>query len=354
MPGETCGANHWRKGQDDMLEFNRQRYLDIQSGALALAPAIDVAVCQVLKNGCQNLFFVGTGGAAILMHPAAQWLQRASGLKVYTEVAAELVVGGHAQLGPHSLVVVPSLSGTTKESVELATICRERGATVIALLGRREAPLAQAANHALVNFAEDDTSCESFYLQGLLIALSALRVRNEIANADAILGELERLPELLAGVKDEFEVGARAMADRMVPESYQLITAAGNCWPEAWYFGMCILEEMQWIRTRPVHAADFFHGPLELVEKGVSVMVLKGEDRYRPLAERVEDFARRYTDKLLVLDTATFALPGLSPEVRGLVSPMVLASALERVSEFLAARRNHPLSHRRYYKKVSY
>ncbi len=41
---------------------------------------------------------------------------------------------------------------------------------------------------------------------------------------------------------------------------------------------MCILEEMQWIRTRPVHASDFFHGTLELVEKGVSVILFKGED----------------------------------------------------------------------------
>jgi fructoselysine-6-phosphate deglycase len=77
---------------------------------------------------------------------------------------------------------------------------------------------------------------------------------------------------------------------------------------------MCILEEMQWIRTRPVHAADFFHGTLELVEKGVSVIILKGEDAYRPLTDRVEAFARQYTDKVTVLDAASFDLPGVSPE----------------------------------------
>ncbi len=37
---------------------------------------------------------------------------------------------------------------------------------------------------------------------------------------------------------------------------------AGNVWPEAFYYGMCILEEMQWIRTRPVTLPDFFHGTL--------------------------------------------------------------------------------------------
>src|SRR3712207_8025099 len=52
--------------------------------------------------------------------------------------------------------------------------------------------------------------------------------------------------------------------------------------------------------TRPVHASDFFHGTLELVEQGVSVVVLKGEDGGRPLCERVEAFAGRYTDRLTV------------------------------------------------------
>ena len=111
---------------------------------------------------------------------------------------------------------------------------------------------------------------------------------------------------------------------------------------------------MQWIRTRPVNAADFFHGPLELVENGVSVMLFKGEDAYRPLAERAERFLRQHTDKLFVLDTADFKLEGLSAATRALIAPAVLASALERLSEYLAERRNHPLTTRRYYKRVSY
>jgi len=111
---------------------------------------------------------------------------------------------------------------------------------------------------------------------------------------------------------------------------------------------------MQWIRTRPVHAADFFHGTLELVEKGVSVIVFKGEDAYRPLTDRVEKFARDFTDKVTVLDTARFAMPGVSAETRALVSPVVLATILERLSAHLEVKRNHPLTTRRYYKKVSY
>jgi fructoselysine-6-phosphate deglycase len=117
---------------------------------------------------------------------------------------------------------------------------------------------------------------------------------------------------------------------------------------------MCILEEMQWIRTRPVHGADFFHGTLELLEPGVSLFLLKGEDEFRPLGDRVEAFAKRYTDKLHVLDAASVDLPGISNSVRAMISPVILATLLERLSAHLEVLRDHPLTTRRYYKRVEY
>ncbi|TIO64104.1 MAG: sugar isomerase, partial [Mesorhizobium sp.] len=209
-------------------------------------------------------------------------------------------------------------------------------------------------DHVFVNFAEDDTSCESFYLQSLFIALSVLKHRGELAESERIFAELAQLPRLLLEVKRSYEKQAADFAQKLAASDYHIITGAGNVWPQAWYYGMCILEEMQWIRTRPVHASDFFHGTLELVEKDVSVVLFKGEDSARPLAERVENFAANYTDKTTVLDTAAFELPGISADVRALVSPVVLATALERVSAHLEVIRNHPLTTRRYYKRVAY
>ena len=337
-----------------MLNFDTGRFLGIEAGALALGPAIHNAIGECLARGARNLFFLGTGGAAILMQPAALLLQRRSGLPTFMEISAELVTGGHQALGEGSIVVIPSLSGTTSESVATMEFCRQKGATVITLVGHVETPLGQQADYAFVNFAEDDTSSESFYLQSLLIALSVLAHRGEFASYDRTVAELSGLPNHLLAAKQAFEPEAERLAESFRQEAYHIITAAGGSWAEAWYYGMCILEEMQWIRTRPVHAADFFHGTLELVEKGVSVVILKGEDAYRPLTDRVEAFARRYTDKVTVLDAASASMPGVSRETRALISPVILATMLERLSAHLEVKRNHPLTTRRYYKKVSY
>ncbi|MGQ9367261.1 SIS domain-containing protein [Azospirillum sp. ST 5-10] len=337
-----------------MLNFDVRRYLEIQGGALSLADGLHRTLGACVAKGMENLFFVGSGGAGILMHPAAFLLQHASRLPVFTEMPAELRANGSPHLGAGSLVVMPSLSGTTTESVDALGFCRDRGATVITLVGHADTPLGRDADHAFVNFAEDDTSCESFYLQSLLLALSAMAHRGECPDRDRIVGEFATLPAKLVELKRAFEARAESFAEAIRDEPYHIIVGAGGTWPQAWYYGMCILEEMQWIRTRPVHAADFFHGTLELVETGVSVILFKGEDASRPLVERVERFAASYTDKLAVFDTAAFALPGVSADVRALLSPVLLAAAFERVSAHLEVKRNHPLTTRRYYKRVAY
>jgi fructoselysine-6-phosphate deglycase len=337
-----------------MMNFDIDRFLRIEAGALALGPAIHAAIGDLMAKGARNVFFLGTGGAAILMQPAALLLQRRSGFPAFMEIAAELVTAGHQALGRGSIVVIPSLSGTTKESVATLEFCREKGASIITLVGHKDTPLGQKADHAFVNFAEDDTSSESFYLQSLMIALSVMAHRGEFADHEQTMAELATLPKHLVAAKQMFEPEAERLAAAFENEPYHIITAAGGSWAQAWYYGMCILEEMQWIRARPVHAADFFHGTLELVEKGVSVVILKGEDSYRPLTERVENFARQYTDKVTVLDAAAFELPGVSQDTRALISPVILATILERLSAHLAEKRSHPLTTRRYYKKVSY
>ncbi|MCA3562232.1 MAG: SIS domain-containing protein [Aestuariivirga sp.] len=337
-----------------MLNFDRERFLNIEASAVALAGPIHAAIGQCMAKGAKNIFFLGTGGAAILMQPAALLLQRRSGFPAFMDIAAELVAGGHQALGKDSIIVIPSLSGTTKESVAALDYCKDRGATILTLVGHADTPLGRKADHAFVNFAEDGTSSESFYLQSLLIALSAMAHRGEFADYERTVAELSALPQHLLAAKQAFEPEALRIAEAFRSEPWHIITAAGGCWAEAWYYGMCILEEMQWIRTRPVHAADFFHGTLELVGTDVSVVILKGEDAYRPLAGRVEAFARQYTGKVTVLDSARYEMPGISPETRALISPIILATILERLSAHLEVKRNHPLTTRRYYKKVSY
>ena len=337
-----------------MLNFDKDRFVRIQSGAIGIAAEARPLMRRLLDEGIERLFFMGTGGVQLLTLPAIDVAHRHSTFPVAAAFPAQVVIDPPAGLDRTALVIMPSLSGTTKESVELLSFLKSRGVRTLSLTGHADTPLAQETDHNFTNFAEDDTSSESFYLQTLILVLALLAERGEFEDFEGAVAELQTLPELLAEAKANYEDAAAGLAATIKDETYHIFTGAGSVWPEAYYYGMCILEEMQWIRTRPVHAADFFHGTLELVEPGVSVFVFKGEDASRPLSDRVESFAPRYTDRVRVLDAASVDLPGISPKIRRLISPVILATLLERLSAHLEVLRDHPLTTRRYYKRVEY
>ena len=337
-----------------MFNFDVERYVTIQTGALSLKNEFDQVIDSVLERGVENVFFVGTGGAAILMRPAEYILKSHSTLPVYTEISSELMLMDHQHLGEHSLVILPSLSGTTKETVEAAAFCKEKGAVTISLVGHASTPLANGTDYTFVNYAADDTSCESFYIQSYLLAFRLMYKRNEFPVYQQFVEEMRHLPEALLNVKEAVEPLAAEFARKHKETPYHILSGTGIDWGQTYYYGMCILEEMQWIKTRPVHASDFFHGTLELVEEDTSIILLKGEDRTRPLTERVERFAENYSKEITVFDTKDYPLKGISEGLRRLVSPIVFAALLERVSCHLEEQRNHPLTTRRYYKKVPF
>jgi len=337
-----------------MLNFDPVRFVKIQSGAAGIAGEARALMAKLLAQGVERVYFMGTGGVQLLTLPAVELAQQMSTFPVGVQFPAQAVLQPPAGLDHRALVIIPSLSGTTKESVELLSFLKARGVRTLSLTGHKDTPLGREADFNFTNFAEDDTSSESFYIQTLLIVLALLAARGEYPEFDSVAGEIRKLPALLVSAKSGFEAKAAALASEIKDETYHIFTGAGSVWPEAYYYGMCILEEMQWIRTRPVHAADFFHGTLELVEPGVSVFVFKGEDAMRPLSDRVERFANRYTDRVRVLDAAAVELPGISPSVRSMISPIILATLLERVSAHLEVLRKHPLTTRRYYKRVDY
>ncbi|MDO8209630.1 SIS domain-containing protein [Conexibacter sp. CPCC 206217] len=339
-----------------MLNFDESRFRTIQSDALALSEGIRGAVAELLEDGADNLFFLGAGGAGVLMQPAAQLIERSCAFPVRLVHAAELMAVGDANLGAGSIVVIPSLSGTTREAVDVLAYAQERGAKVIALTGHADTPVARQADRNFTTFAEDDTSSESFYLQSLIVALAVVEhAGGRVGDGYAATVEgLRALPNALLEAKRAFEPRAREIAASIQHDDYHVLTAAGPAWTEAWYYGTCILEEMQWIRTRPIHAADFFHGTLELVEREVSVIAFAGEDASRVLVERVAAFAPQVTDRFLLIDAAEQELPSVPAEIRRLVPHVVLATLLERVSAHLEVLRDHPLTTRRYYRRMEY
>ncbi|ULT56895.1 SIS domain-containing protein [Neobacillus drentensis] len=337
-----------------MLNFSREKYLKVTGGAIGLREEIERVADQVYEKGFKNLFLIGSGGAVATFYPFEYIVNSTSTIPAYAEIAAEFVLQNHKQLSEQSLVILSSLSGTTEETVAAAKYCKERGATTIGITGEYDKPLADTVDFPLVNFAENDFASDSNQLVLFHLIFKLMHKNGDFPEYERFASQLEILPEKLIEAKEKFEPKAEAFAIVYKDEPYHMVVGSGTTWGRAYSYAMCVLEEMQWIKTKSIHAAEFFHGTIELVEEDTSMILLKGEDETRPLMNRVERFAEQYTKKLTVLDTKDYALEGISPEFRKYLSPIVTSTLLQRLSVHLEDKRNHSLEIRRYYRTVAY
>ena len=214
-------------------------------------------------------------------------------------------------------------------------------------------PLCTYSDHVFVNYADDDHLGESIYLQNIPFILRLANKNGEFPEYDRFISQLSGIfPYLLKG-KEQVEEDCRRFAEKHKDTKYHMIVGSGNLWGEAYDYAMCILEEMQWIKTKSIHAAEFFHGTLELVEKDTSIMLLYGEDETRPLMDRVKRFADKFSDNVSVFDTSTVELL-LDDGFRKFVSPIVIYALLERLSAHLEKETGHSMNIRRYYRQMDY
>lgn len=337
-----------------MLGFNEEGFLKATNDSIGARAAIEKIADGISKKGFKNLFLVGIGGTIAYMQQFESIIKSRSTMQVILENAAELTTVGNKNFTEESVMVVVSLSGDTKEIVEAVKLAKSKGAATVGLIGDNKSVLAEMVDH-LVHFPVGmDAFSDPIYYGLYALILRLLKNSGEFPQYDRFYEEVKNLPEALMDVRKKADDKAEEFVRLYKDEPIHYLIGSGNLWGAVYSFAMCVMEECQWMRTKSVHAAEFFHGTLEVIELGVNVVIFKGEDEARTLADRAERFVNRVTDKVTVFDTKEYELNGISEEFRGLLSPLVLNAILTRLCVYLEAKRKHPMEIRRYYRRLDY
>lgn len=337
-----------------MYNFNIPRYEKVVKDAIALRVQIEDAVDEICAQGYTNIFFIGCGGTYAHSLPMKYWLDTTSDIDTYSVIAAEFMAGGHRKFSKDSVCVFSTRSGNTKEIVEAAKYCKEAGARTMVYVSNDNTPVCEYADYKFASFAEDDCLCEAIYTYMIILLSRFKKNAGEFSQYDVFMEQYEGIVPYLIKAKEQYEDRCAAMALQHKDTEYHMVVGSGMLWGEAYDYAMCILEEMQWIKTKSIHAAEYFHGTLELVEEDTSLILFYGEDETRPLMDRVMNFSKKVTKAINVFDTREIELPFADAEYRKIVSPMIMYVITERLSCHLEKERNHPLTTRRYYRQMEY
>ncbi len=350
-------AKCWREPEVPCLRnFNEQEAVESVNGALALRPQIEKIIDQIWDDGFDGIYFVGIGGTYASGMQAEVYMRGKSKLPVYVENAAEFLTTGNRRFTDKSVVIYSSVSGNTKEMVELVDRVHEIGARVFAFIDTPGSLLTQPDKQDyLIVYPKNEQL--KFYM-----AANYLMYKNgEFPVYGEYNAEMEaHLARALADAEKESDAWACEYARRTAafvrehPDLPHYFIGSGNQYGATYSYAMCYWEEQMWIRTKSISCQEFFHGMQEIIVADTPVTLFIGEDEQRPLAERVARFLPRVNANYTIIDTKELELKGIRPEFRGSISHLAMHAVNNRVDAYMELFLRHPLSIRRYYRQFDY
>ncbi len=325
---------------------------DLQASVDVLAEAM--AFGKEIAGRVDRVYFIACGSPNRAMRGMQYWLEHCSpSLETRRYFPAEFMAQNPPRLDDRTLIILGSKSGTTKETVAAAEFLRDKPCFTVGLTQRASSPLAQAVKRCFL-MGESPESFQGLAMIAQSLLGGLLAGRDDWPHADALLASLHALPQVLADAAEANGARCAGHALDLVEDRNLYILGAGPCFTNAYVFGVCILMEMLWLHAYPIDAAEFFHGPFEILQRDTPLVLILGEDPSRPLMERVVQFCEKHSDRLFVYDSRDIAMPGIAPEVRPMLAPYVLQIVLKRISANLSVLHDKPLETRRYMWKSAY
>ena len=350
-------AKAWAETQGACLRnFNEQGDIDSVNGALALRPQIEKIIDQIWEEGFDNIYFIGIGGTYASAMQVEVYMRGKSSLPVYVENAAEYLTTGNKRLTSKSVVIYSTVSGNTKEMVQLIDKIKADGVRVIAFIDTPGSTLTQEGKwDHLVLYPKNEQ------LKFYMVANYLMYKNGEFPEYERYNKEMEaHLAQGLVEIEKAADAWAYDYAKNKVaflkdhPDLPHYFVGTGNQWGATYSYAMCYWEEQMWIRTKSITCPEFFHGMQEILVDDTPVTLFMGEDEQRPLAERVARFLPKVCANYTIIDTKELPMEGISPEFRGSLSHLMMHAVNNRVDAYMELFLRHPLSIRRYYRQFDY
>ncbi len=313
------------------------------------------AVEAVKARKIRNLFFVACGGSKAIFEPAQYLCDAETAVTSAVYTANEFIHRLPRGLGAESLVISCSHSGNTPETVAATKLAREKGALTICFSFKPDSPLWEAAEYGIFyNWGPESDPGDSNNAMLFRLVFHVLNVLQPSEKYLRWVKDLDNIGAVILRNKERTLEAAKCYGSAYKREPIIYTMSSGACYGVAYSFAICLLMEMLWVHSNAIHSGEYFHGPFEVTDDNVPFIMILNSGATRPLDERALAFLQKYSDRVEVIDAATFDMEGISADARGYVAPIVVGAVLRQYADQLAEHKGHPLSVRRYMWKMEY
>lgn len=306
-------------------------------------PQLDKVVNKMVERKIEKVYFVACGSPLCACKTAKMLFDKYSDIPSEAYSGFDFLDNTPYKLDDKTMVIGISHSGETEEVVNSVILARKKGAlTLSATRDASGSALAEAAEYVIGYGGESIWEMHlvvNYYLAGKYI-----NAINEHPEVMRILEDINKLPEALSDIVASTEEKSKKLGIEASKWPFMYTVSAGSLLPLAYKEGIITMLEFTWTHGSMLNAAEFRHGPLEVVEKGVPYIFMVGNDESRATVERAIKFVKKFTDDVIVFDIKDY-----NTELHPMLAPMILFVPLEYFYYYLSISKDHNPDDRRYY-----
>lgn len=231
-----------------------------------------------------RIVMTGMGASLHAMYPAYLRLA-AAGMPVWCEETAELLGIQHGLTTASTLLWVASQSGESAEVAELLDrLAAVGGPVVLGVTNDVSSSLADGADEVLpLHSGPEHTVGTRSYLN----TLAAMALATNVALASVPEGDLRAAPQVIHSYLEDWD-GRLADIDRAVPGPPTFVLGRGPSLGSA-RAGALVIKEAARCAVEGMSVPQFRHGPLEIADSGITVLLMAGVTADRGANESMRD-----------------------------------------------------------------
>jgi len=315
--------------------LDQPRALDDTLAGLDTPRSLRSIAAKLQRGGFRTVVLTGMGSSFHALHPTNVALIDQGFTAIMIETA-ELVHYKKRLFDPKTLIVAVSQSGQSAEMVRLLEINRRRS-PIIAVTNTEDSPLAKAVDATILTRAgqEFSVSCKTYVcaLMGLEWLTSLLCDRDLSRVREQMKHDCPSVREYLSDWKQHVQ-----SLSRLLERTRHLFLVGRGSSLAAVGTGALIVKEADHFHAEGMSSASFRHGPLEMLNDEIFVLVFAGDSPTRDLNERLLDDIRQQNGRTeLVGEDSTLAACKL-PVVHRSFHPILEILPVQMITLALAAQ----------------
>jgi len=256
----------------------------------------------------------------------------------------------------NTLVLGISQSGQSPDLVAVLAEAGRQGVLTAAITNFSDSPLAQQADYVInLNAGVEKSIAATKTYTSELLALAILST--ELSQNPSLLTTIDTVPNLVEKTLT-FNPNINQLVERYRYMKHCVVLGRGYNYATAFELALK-LKELTYTIVEPYSSADFWHGPLAIIEPGFPVFVIAPSGKVLPeLQELMQTLKQRGAELLIISDQQKILELAqtpliLPPDIPEWISPLIAIIPGQLFALNLALTRNYNVDQPRGLQKVT-